>query len=665
MSKASHPVFNSARPAPSQAWHRRDIDGLRAIAILPVLLYHAGFRYCPGGFIGVDIFFVISGYLITHNIWTEMEAGQFSIVAFYERRIRRIFPALLVLLAGVSILAYVFLFPAELVDYAKSLIAAAFSCSNFYFWATTDYFNSGQKALLHTWSLAIEEQFYLLFPPFLLLLRRFFPRRVRSWIVATAIASFVLSAITIRPWPSATFFLLPQRAWELLAGSLLATGILRCPANRALREILALIGLTLIAFSVVRFSVLTPFPGPWALLPCGGAAMLILAGGAGPTIAGRVLSLPPFVGIGLISYSLYLWHLPIVVFTSDSTRLVFGRVFSRIFPFLSYPQAVTMERIAFIVLLSMIAAVLSWRFVEQPVRHGRLRPSRRTLFRGSVIAVGATLAIGFAFLALHGLPSRFSPTALRILAQSENTAHYRTGTCFVEEVSHFNARTCLKVEPGRPNWLLMGDSHAAHLYPGLVAVYSKIDFLQMTIAGCKPVPVFRYGESPDCFRQVETIYDDWLPHHRISGVILSANWQSYDLPRLDEAIRRLKGMQCPVVLVGPIFHYDMSLSRMLAVAQGAGADDLVERHRIHSYDDLDRAMAEMARATWQIPYFSFRETFCTAVTCIHWSSPLVPMQWDDTHLTDDGSERVAEEMHTQGFLDRISPPSAGNPPSRS
>lgn len=625
---------------------------MRAVAILPVLLYHLAFRFTPGGFVGVDVFFVISGYLITQHIQSEIRSGSFTLLSFYEKRARRILPAAMAMLAAAAFAAWRLLYPADFVAFAKSLIAAVLYSSNFYFWATSSYFNGSSKPLLHTWSLAVEEQFYLVLPLVLMLLARRTERAVRIVLALVAAGSFLLSAATLSAHPDATFYLLPQRAWELLLGSLLAVGAIRLPGGKLPREVAAAAGLAAILISALSFTSQTPFPGPLALLPCGGAVLILAAGEAGElTLAGKALALPPLRAVGLISYSLYLWHLPIIAFAAYSTHLQFGHVFSRIFPFLSFAQAITMERIAALSAASIVAAALSWRFIEQPVRFGRLRPTRRVLFLSTALVSVVFVALATAAVCLNGLPGRFSSATLWIIAQSHQTVHYREGTCLAVKAGDFDAADCLRLDDSRPNWLLIGDSHAAHLYPGLKAEFPEIHILQMTILGCKPVPVPKIGETPACFQAMKAVYDSWLPGHRIAGVILAANWQDYDPPRISAAVKGMRELRQPVVVVGPVMHYDAPLPQLLA-AQGEGSSgglQMVEQHRITAYDQLDARMAGLAASEWKVPYFSLRSAFCNP-SCMVWTAPYTPLQWDDSHLTDEGSRLAAEKMREAGFL---------------
>src|SRR5271170_3095038 len=306
-------LMTMTNPSPvNRPRYRPEIDGLRALAILPVLLFH--YRVSPfrGGFVGVDVFFVISGYLITQLIEAERREGRFSIARFYERRVRRIFPALFVMLTAATIAAAFILFPVDLVRYANSLLATAGFAANFEFWREAGYFDvaAAEKPLLHLWSIAVEEQFYLVFPALLLL---FQSRRV-AITLAIFVLSFAFAVWGVIHAPSAAFYLLPGRAWELMLGALLALHAVPFIERRWIREALAVTGIALIAIAVFGYSKDTPFPGAAALLPCLGAALVIYSSVPGITSASAVLSLPPLVFVGRISYSLYLWHWPLYVF---------------------------------------------------------------------------------------------------------------------------------------------------------------------------------------------------------------------------------------------------------------------------------------------------------------------------------------------------------------
>src|SRR4029077_11956757 len=236
--------------------YRADIDGLRAVAVLSVLAYHLQIGWFRGGFVGVDIFFVISGYLISAIILKDISAGKFSIATFYERRVRRIFPALIVTLLGTSFLAYLYFLPAELMSFAKSLLAALFSLSNIYFWKHSGYFSAPVETipLIHSWSLAVEEQFYVFLPIFLAAAHRYFPRRVRLSVIAIAIISFAVSAVGAFHYPTATFYLAHTRAWELMLGVLISLEVFPTISRPVVRNLATAAGIGLICFAVFAYS---------------------------------------------------------------------------------------------------------------------------------------------------------------------------------------------------------------------------------------------------------------------------------------------------------------------------------------------------------------------------------------------------------------------------
>ena len=360
--------------------YRPEIDGLRAVAVLPVILFHAGFGLFSGGYVGVDVFFVISGYLITSILLADLERGRFSILRFYERRARRILPALFVVMLACLPFAYLWMLPTQLKDFAQSLVATVFFASNILFWREDGYFAAAAelKPLLHTWSLAVEEQYYLLFPPVLLGLWRI-GRRWAFWAVVTvAVLSLGLAEWGWRNSPSANFYLAPTRAWELLAGSICA--FLSLGRAQRSNEVLGAAGLGLIVFAIFAYDDTTPFPSLYGLAPVAGTALVILFASGG-TWTGRLLSLRGFVGIGLISYSAYLWHQPLFAFARLRT--------------IGEPTTVLMTGLA---VLSLLLAWATWAWVEQPFRRRgtQLLPERRTMFAASGTVAAVFVAIGLA-----------------------------------------------------------------------------------------------------------------------------------------------------------------------------------------------------------------------------------------------------------------------------
>ena len=349
--------------------YRREIDGLRALAVVPVILFHAGFETFRGGFVGTDVFFVISGYLITSIILTQNAEGTFSLLNFYEQRARRILPALFFVMA--VCIPFAWQIPSEMKDFSYSLIAVSVFASNILFYRETGYFDTAAelKPLLHTWSLAVEEQYYVLFPLFLLVMWRFAKRWTSVTLVVIVALSFCIAQWGAYNKPAATFFLLPARAWEIGIGVLVALYLSKYPKQKlqkSVQEIGGMIGLSLILYAVFAYSKSTPFSSAYALAPTLGAVLIIL-GTTPSTVVGRVLSTNMFVGIGLISYSVYLWSQPVFAF---SRQLVLPELSISIYFSL--------------VVFSFGLGFLSWRFIEKPFRS-------RTRFSGKYILLLASV----------------------------------------------------------------------------------------------------------------------------------------------------------------------------------------------------------------------------------------------------------------------------------
>lgn len=481
--------------------YRSEIDGLRAVAVLPVILFHAGFSVFSGGYVGVDIFFVISGYLITSILVSELEQGTFSIARFYERRARRILPALFFVMLACIPFAYMWMLPSQLKDFAQSLVAVVFFASNILFWQETGYFaaDSELKPLLHTWSLAVEEQYYLLFPIFLLLAWRFGRSRVLWSIVAIAAVSLLLAEWGWRNAPDANFYLAPTRAWELLAGSICAF----LTVNRTLKSnnVLSAIGLTAIVFAIFGFDENTPFPSVYALVPVVGTSLIILFGGQGTWVA-KLLSMRGFVGIGLISYSAYLWHQPL---------FAFARLRS-----LTEPSHSLMGALA---VAALVMAWATWRWIEQPFRKGArpLLASRSAVFAASGVVGAAFVAAGVAVHLGGGLPDRYDPRVIQSWADARMKSsvyiaenRFDDGGC-VFSAAQLNDDIANRILDCKTihgsGVLVFGDSHATNLFhsivssrsealpPFLVGITSNGCHLPELLDGCPYSGIFQFVES--------------------------------------------------------------------------------------------------------------------------------------------------------------------------
>lgn len=429
--------------------YRREIDGLRALAVLPVILFHADLGPFSGGFVGVDVFFVISGYLISSNILTDLDAGRFSIVNFYERRVRRILPALFFVMLMCLPMAWLWLGPKDMREFSQSLTAVSLFSSNIFFWRTDGYFDTSTalKPLLHTWSLAVEEQYYLIYPILLGCCWRYGRRWIITVLVVLFICSLGAASLGSSIHPAANFYLLPTRAWELLIGSFAAFYVRSAyyPVKSSLLAHLAgWEGLALILYAMLQFDASTPFPSFYTLVPTVGAALVILFARR-DTLPGRLLGSAPFVFIGLISYSAYLWHQPLFAFARHASV-----------------QAPSPQLFGVLVLASLVLAFITWRFVEKPFRNSA-RFSRRDIFLYGGVGSVLFIAIGLTGHFTDGFSFRYQVAALPV-RPTNIACHWEDGVR--DDVSPL--ASCLgKNGNGKGGDVyLIGDSHATHLtYP--------------------------------------------------------------------------------------------------------------------------------------------------------------------------------------------------------
>lgn len=500
--------------------YRPEIDGLRALAVMPVLFFHAGFGWAQGGFVGVDIFFVISGYLITSILLEELRTDAFSMLGFYDRRLRRIVPALFVMCIATIPPAWLWMLPQEFDDYAQSLFATSVSGSNFVFWQETDYFAAANelKPLLHTWSLAVEDQYYLIFPPLLALLFR--RGRVIVGIALLSVASFGLTQILARTDPAANFYLLPTRFWELGIGALLAAGIALPARSIARADAAALAGLVLIGVSIFLIDGNRAYPGWWTIPAVLGTALVIAYAQPG-TLAARLLGWKPFVAIGLISYSTYLWHQPLFAFAR--IRLL---------------EDVSTGLLLALIAASLALGYLSWRFVERPFRDRRWI-SRKWIFANTVIFATAIFGFGLAM-------DLVEPNALRArnpeLASIEKRMEPNVGLDWnCDDIANLPA-ACATAD--QPEVLVWGDSYAMHLVDGILASNPQVKLIQLTKSVCGPFldfavvqpPKYPVAWSEGCvgFNRQVRAYVEKTPSIRY--VVLSAALNRYANPAFSSLI---------------------------------------------------------------------------------------------------------------------------------
>ncbi|WP_085586972.1 acyltransferase family protein, partial [Thalassospira sp. MCCC 1A01428] len=475
---------------------------LGTLAVVPVILFHAGFQLFGGGFVGVDVFFVISGYLITTILIEEIEGSRFSIVGFYERRARRVLPALfLVMLCSIPF-AWEWMLPNQMKDFSQSLVAVSLFASNILFWRESGYFAGGSedKPMLHTWSLAVEEQYYIVFPIFLFFAWRFRQNRVFWAIVVFSVVSLTLSEWGWRNKPTANFYLAPTRAWEILAGSISAF-IIRSEGVKN-NNFLSIAGLGCIFFSIFYYDESTPFPSVFALVPVLGSVLIILFSGRRSLVA-KLLGQKLFVGIGLVSYSAYLWHQPLFAFARIRT--------------LYQPSDMLM---LFLCGLSFILAFFSWKFVEQPFRKG----GKKLIGRGFVFSTSALGLVFFASLGFWGhidggIPSRLSDDVLKIASASKDAA---SSVCYYDanKKPKFPDNDCLHtVSFDGPLIMLLGDSHSWAISEELTGQLSSRGFnvYNASYGGCPPLNGLRRFD-PNVGGGCHDFVRDALHYARSSGV---------------------------------------------------------------------------------------------------------------------------------------------------
>lgn len=489
--------------------YRPEIDGLRALAVLPVILFHTGYSTFAGGFVGVDVFFVISGYLITTIIHSDLESGRFSVAKFYERRARRILPALFFIIACCLPFAWFWMLPQQLVDFGKALIAVVFFVSNVLFWQQSGYFAAAteENPLLHTWSLAVEEQFYIGFPLLMLMLWRLRRSALGPVILLLCLVSLGMAEWWSRTAPSANFYLLPSRIWELGIGALCALWLLRRPARN--NQILATVGLMLILVSMLTFDSETRFPSVWGLLPVGGTALIILFC-TSKTLVGRLLTLRPMVFVGLISYSAYLWHQPLFAFAR-----------------LRAIGPVPVYVMAGLALLSLLLAAFTWYFIERPFRVGgkRLFDSRTRIFVLSAVAGGTIALVGVVAVMGNGFPTRSERIAT--LGDLEHRLRDNRGLSGCDNKNLPGDPLC--ASGANPEIAIWGDSHAMHIVPMFQARADGPAFQQIAMGDCAPLlGIAQYNSSgrdrfvADCIAQNDRALA-WIEQSpRIHTVVLSS-----------------------------------------------------------------------------------------------------------------------------------------------
>ncbi|MGJ5078980.1 acyltransferase family protein [Bradyrhizobium sp. HKCCYLS3013] len=645
--------------------YRADIDCLRAFAVISVIGFHYELPGFGGGFVGVDVFFVISGYVISRLIWAGLASDSFSFLAFYERRARRLLPALYLLILVTGIVGYFLVPPSDYRMFFGSAVSTLLFSSNVFFWMETGYFDlpTMGKVLIHTWSLSVEEQFYFLFPVITWLWSKLFrdptAKSSLALVISGTMALCVLDELLIKNSASAAFYLAPLRAWEFLIGSIAFFLHQWSPVRFVARCICGLIGLALIVIPVVMFRPETRFPGLHALIPCLGAALSIIAFNQDD---GRPRLLFEDMGtfVGRLSYSLYLWHWPV---------FVLGRA--------ALPLDVASSNAGTVALLasSVLLAYVSHVTVERPIRARMTWNGLRVsgLIAGAAVVLIAIGAHGFSH---EGYVGRFPPSQERMLRYNAQamTPFYRTHSCFLQPddpLSSYDFGACLTPAADKRNILLAGDSIAAHYAWGLrdYLPAETYHLMQLTSAACAPFVELRQEFSRSC-DDANRLLREQIKARTPAAVIISGNWRWYveaygrsAAPRFDDhlgaLLKEAEDAGIPVLLLGPSLEFPAPLAQTLFKYERTHLPVGNALTPVEASFKADDVLREIARSHPGVQYVSVLDAVCNMRNCPTRIDPETPITWDIIHLTPEGSKFVVSKLKPQldAFLSRLNPPS--------
>jgi peptidoglycan/LPS O-acetylase OafA/YrhL len=570
------------------AKYRPEVDGLRAIAVASVLFFHAGFTEVPGGFMGVDIFFVISGYLITSLIKKDIAGGKFALSTFWERRFRRILPPLFVVISATLVASLFIFLPIELAEFGKQLMAQSLFSSNLLFAKQGGYFDAANelKPMLHTWSLAVEEQFYLFFPLAMYAIGKFFNKKYAPFFTVGSIISLALSLIYIGISQRYAFYLLPFRGWELLAGSLIAVAPrLR---SKTIKEVISCISALVILGCFIFYKDTYAFPGYVALLPVIGTMGVIWANDGELTLIGKVLKSRGMVGLGLISYSLYLWHWPIFVLVGYA-----------LIPYSKFTPEIGLICIA----ISTILATATFYLIERPVRQRKVLTSSKSIYVSSFAGLALFGALGGALVYMQGLPGRFSEPVLSY-ALAGGDINPKRWECDAPSVSRISISDVCNTNKsaGKATFAVWGDSQGDAMMPAFYELSNRFskNGLVLTSRGCKPIldmendsAVFKYHcvEQNDAFLKL-------IEREKIPTVFLIGAWRGLGLEGRDR-------------IVGNWYHPDSTkYSSWKMAALGRTVDELLRLGvDVHIIIDPPQASEDPSRILAMQERYSIQEKF--------------------------------------------------------
>jgi peptidoglycan/LPS O-acetylase OafA/YrhL len=588
--------------------YRKEIDGLRAVAILPVLLFHVGYSVFSGGFVGVDVFFVISGYLITKILLDDMHNGKYSLLTFYERRIRRIVPALACVIIFVLMASPFFLPPDNYSFLPKEIIGTLLFSSNIISFLKSGYFSTDaeQRPLLHTWSLGIEEQFYIISPIVLFIAFKYFRTNMKIIIIIFTILSFLMSIFLSKNNPTSSFYLLHTRYWELSFGALAAIGVFKKSEGKIQREILSAFGLFLILFAVFTFTSKTIFPGYSAILPVFGATLVIL--NSQNTLIGKFLSLRPMVFIGVISYSLYLWHWPLVVFSHD--KYIIDLHLSR----------------EMLVVLSILIAWFSTRFIEAPFRD-KAAYDRVKIFKLSSYAYAFLFLSSIVVWPLKGWSERLSNEKAYILSATKDYSPVRDKCHFSSGVPSPDKYCVLGGGNKRAELFVWGDSHGAEIS---YALSNLIGLYTATYSACPPSIGFTSVERPECKTHNKEVLNFILNDKNIKTVVLAANYNKYEgderylnfVNGFKDTIYELKKARKHIIVLDQIPTPGINVPNDLA-----NADVVINKKFAYHNEVFKRIQLDKDVSIFRYEDYLCDHNICSMIYDKH------PISFDDNHLS--------------------------------
>lgn len=616
---------------------RLDIQGLRAIAVLSVVIFHINPILLSGGYIGVDIFFVISGYLIMGFIWRDLKQEKFTLLNFYTKRVYRLFPALFVTVLLSSIAAYFILLPSESEIYLKSMVSTLVYFSNFYFYTEANYFNDAMTfyPLLHTWSLSVEEQFYMLFPLILMVIYRKKMKQVWSILVLLGLLSLMLSQWYVNEDASFAFFSSPTRFFQFIIGGLIAIYLQKYEAIKKGSDIGVLLGLGIIFYTLYFYTEKTLFPGINALLPSFGAGFVIYFGiNARYTklfLENRIINL-----IGNASYSIYLWHWPLLVFYK-----------------LKWSPSLSVKEQMMLLLTSILMGIVSWYFIENKFRKtNKKHVSLKSILK--VVSISLLMAILTVFIFSYH-PSktlRYQKKAAQYL--KFNTDTFRAGTCFLtskyNDVKFYDKKECVAYQEGKTNYLLLGDSHAAHFYSALAHVMKEDETLtQITTSGCNPLLPYRGAKR--CVGLNKWAYEELIREKHFDVIVLSALWFNIHKKDFQYSLSKLAKYTDKLVVFGPSMSYKQPLPRLLLNLK-KGEDSRQIYKSAGLYDKLasmDHMLQGYVGKMDHVKYISILDTVCNKKGCKTITPDGTPINFDDSHLTHEGALYILKQVEDKIF----------------